>query len=147
MTLTLYSHQKSYRNGVKGLPKPIGTMFFVTVVAALQSGLRQNRLPVKVAAVRIWSSFCVGNSLMAKQWQFLQYCCLVIPFILSNVSRPNREKFRLGQTSNRVIHPPATIAIPMHRRWLAAVELKAAFWTPPRMPGMDHDFNISLARF
>jgi hypothetical protein len=66
MTLTLYSPQKSYRNGIKGLPKPIDTMFFVTVVTALQSGLRQNPLPVILAAVRMWSLFCVGNSLMGK---------------------------------------------------------------------------------
>jgi hypothetical protein len=69
MTLTLYLPQKSYRNGIKGLPKPIGTMFFVTVAAVLQSGFRQNHLPVILAAVRMWSLFCVGNSQMAEHIQ------------------------------------------------------------------------------
>jgi hypothetical protein len=48
-----YFLQKNSSNGIKALPKQIGTTFFVTAAAALPSGLRQNPQPVELAQAKM----------------------------------------------------------------------------------------------
>jgi hypothetical protein len=60
-SLSRYLPQQNYKIGHNGLRKQIATTYFVAVVDAMKSGLRQSQHPVRFVGARIYNLYCAGN--------------------------------------------------------------------------------------